>query len=217
MSEHTGRRAAGDSSVPAVTGEMTEGTDACCKIERVGSAYNLGALNAEIQRRYETDGATLHGLAEYINNRITTVALDAIDWNEYEPATVRAALQGEQEIPATERDDIRATLAGQLDVEMLTGNYISHETVRRHLNEHLGVSTSQGGFDTRAELRSALVSYQKQYEDGVESALERAASEGLIDGETFRVFSTRTECDLCSETYRLQELLDNGGCDCQQE
>lgn len=203
--------------VPAVTGDMPTVADACCKVGRMERAYSLPALDEELRRRYEDGDSTLHELAAYINDRITTVTLDAIGQTEYEPATVRAALQDDQSIPATRRDDIRAALTGQIDVDTLTSSYLSHETVRRHLNEHLDVSTSQGGFDTLDDLQSVLTSYQEQYENGVESALKRAADEGIIQGETFQVFSTRVECQECSETYRLTELLESQGCDCQLE
>jgi len=203
--------------IPPVAGTKPDVPDACCKVARVTGAYQLGGIDYELRRRYENDGATLHELADYINDRITAVALDAVENPpETEPGTVRAALQGEETIPATRRDDLRATLAGQLDIELLTGAYVSHETVRRHLNEHLDVSTSRGGFETFDEFKDALEAYQRQYENGVESALERAARKELIDGSEFRVFSTRIQCQHCSETYRITELLDAGGCDCQR-
>ncbi|MFC6720182.1 rod-determining factor RdfA [Halobacteriaceae archaeon SHR40] len=203
--------------IPPVSGTKPDIPDACCKLARVTEAYQLQGIDDELRRRYEDGDATLHELADYINDRITAVALGVIDNPpETEPGTVRAALQGEETIPATRRDDLRATVAGQLDIELLTGSYVSHETVRRHLNEHLDVSTSRGGFDTFDEFKDALEAYQRQYENGVESALERAGTKGLIDGGEFRVFSTRIQCDHCSETFRIKELLDAGGCNCQE-
>jgi hypothetical protein len=182
----------------------------------VTRAYRLTGIDEELRRRYESGDATLHELAEYVNNRITAVALDALDNpTGTEPSTVRAALRGVESVPATMRDDLRATLAGQLDIDMLTDAYVSHETIRRHLNEHLDVSTSQGGFDTFDELQEALNSYQQQYENGVQGALKRAGEQGMIDGAEYRIFSTRVECQRCSETYRLQELLADRGCDCR--
>lgn len=203
---------------PAIAGEQPAVADACCKVQRVTKAYQLTAIDDELRRRYENGEATLHELADYVNDRITAVTLNTIgNPTDTEPATVRAALQGEENIPATKRDDIRAILAGQLDLDVLTDSYVSHETIRRHLNEHLDVSTSQGGFDTFEELQEVLTSYQEQYENGVRSALERAGKKGLIDGESYRIFSTRVECSDCSETYRLQELLENQGCECLKD
>lgn len=202
--------------LPPVSGRSPTSSDACCKVQRVTAAYNLSGIDGELQRRYEIEDATLHELADYVNDRLTGVTLDAIHGApEIEPATVRAALQGDEGIPATERDDIRATLAGQIDVDVLTDSFVSHETVRRHLNEHLDVSTSRGGFESFEELSAALDAYQEQYENGVERALERAGEKGIIAGTSFRIFSTRVECEQCSNTYRLRELLRSGGCDCQ--
>lgn len=211
-------RADNTRQIPAVVGEWPDITDACCKVQRVTKAYQLQDIDYELKRRYEDGDATLHELAKYLNNRITTVTLEAVDYpDNIEPSTARAALTNEESIKPTRRDDIRATLAGVLDIELLTDAYISHETVRRHLNEHLDISTSQGGFDTFEELQNALESYQEQYKDGVQSALERAGKKGLIEGTEYQIFTTRVECQQCSETYRLQELLENGGCDCNHD
>lgn len=202
--------------LPAISGERPDVPDACCKVQRVTQAYRLTGVDEELRRRYEAGDATLHELAEYVNNRVTAVTLDALDNpTGTEPSTVRAALSGAESVPATKRDDLRAILAGQLDIDLLTDAYVSHETIRRHLNDHLDVSTSQGGFDTFEELQEVLDSYQQQYENGVRSALERAGEKELIDGKNYRVFSTRVECQHCSETYRLHELLADRGCDCR--
>ena len=201
---------------PAIVGKQPDIPDSCCKVQRVTKAYQLTGVDDELRRRYEADEATLHELADYVNNRITTVTLNTIgNPTDMEPATVRGALEGEKSIPATRRDDVRATLAGQLDLELLTGSFVSHETVRKHLNKHLDVSTSQNGFETFEELDEALKSFQEQYKNGVRSALERAGKKGLIEGTNYRIFSTRIECEHCSKTYRLQELLEDRGCDCQ--
>ena len=201
--------------IPPLAGDLPPDPDACCKVQRVVTAYNLTGVDDELRRRYDDGDATLHELAAYVNDRITTVTLDAIDNpTETEPGTVRAALQGEESIKATRRDDLRAAVAGKVNVDVLTDTFVSHETIRRHLNEHLDVSTSRGGFSTFEELRAVLESYQEQYENGIESALDRASESELIDGDSYRVFSTRVECENCSKTYRLSELLENCGCDC---
>lgn len=211
------RSETGGSEIPPVSGELPRQPDACCKVRKVALAYQLVALDEELRRRYVDGNATLHELADYINDRITAVTLNQISNHPaVEPATVRAALDGEESLSPTKRDDIRAALAGQLHLDVLISSYVSHETVRRHLNEHLGVSTSRGGFETRDELRDVLQNYQTQYEDGVRGALERAGQDGLISGEDYHVFSTRIECQSCSETYRLDELFEAGGCDCSR-
>jgi hypothetical protein len=218
MEEYNKHPKHGTKEVPPLNGQLPPKGTGCCKIGRMSKAYKLSGIDEELERRYEGDDATLHGLANYIDNRITAATLDVIDNpTELEPATVRAALNGEDSVSATKRDDIQAELIGRIDSEILIDSYVSHETVRRHLNEHLDVVTSRGGFDTFDELEQALESYQDQYNNGVESALKRAASKGIIDGKRYRVFSTRVECEICSEVYRLDELLNNEGCNCHSD
>jgi hypothetical protein len=134
-----------------------------------------------------------------------------------DPATVYAALMSDSGLPAQRQDSIRETLAGRLDLERLQTDFVSHETVRKHLKNHLGIDTSRGGFESQEELREALETYQRQYRDAVEGALQRAARAGLLDGTEFRIYQTRVECVDCSRTVRLSELIENGGCECNSD
>lgn len=209
-------RAPTQDSCPAVTGAAPTADNACCKVERVAEAYGLEGLDAELRRRREQNDATLHELAAYLNERLTAVALSAAEVDlDAEPGTVCAALENSDELDIGRRDEIREAVAGYLDIDRLRTDYTSHETVRKHLNDHLDVSTSRGSIESTEELEDALQTYEQQYETAVASALERAAEQGLLSGGNFRVFSTRVECQNCSTTYRLDELLANGGCECR--
>ncbi len=199
-----------------MTGTAPTADNACCKVERVAEAYGLEGLDAELRRRREQNDATLHELAAYLNERVTAVALSAAGVElDAEPGTVYAALENSDDLDIGRRDEIREAMAGHLDIDRLRTDYTSHETIRKHLKDHLDVSTSRGSIETVQELEDALQTYEQQYETAVASALERAAERGLLSGGDFGVFSTRVECRECSTTYRLDELLASGGCDCQ--
>lgn len=201
---------------PAVAGEFPSIDDACCKVERVAEGYGLEGLDAELRRRREQNDATLHELAAYLNERLTAVALSAAEVDlDAEPGTVYAALENSEEIDIARRDEIQEVVAGRVDIDRLRTDYTSHETVRKHLKDHLDVSTSRGSIESAQDLEDALRTYEQQYEAAVTSALERAAERGFLSGGNFRVFSTQVECRNCATTYRLNELLSNGGCECQ--
>jgi hypothetical protein len=203
-------------TVPPVTGERPSAPEACCKVARVTEAYGLAGVDLELRRRH-ADGATLHELAAYVDERLAAATLRAVDRDvDADPGTVAAALRGDDGVPVETREAVGEMAAGTFDADRLRTDFVSHETVRRHLNDHLDVSTSRGGIETEADLREALEAYQRQYRDSVASALSRAGEQGLIDGEEFRVFSTRLECTGCGRTYRLRELLAAGGCDCER-
>jgi len=201
-------------AIPPVSGERGSGKY-CCKVERVTRAYGLAGMDAELQRRHQEADATLHELATYLNTRLTAKTLEATEIDvSATPWTVRAALVGDDSVPASRRGRLREALVGRVDIDRLAGDFVSHETVRRHLKDHLDVSTSRGGFESASDLESALETYQRQYVDGVEGALERAARQSIIAGESFSVYRTRIECSACGTTYRLEDLLAAGGCDC---
>jgi hypothetical protein len=212
MGEHDTR-----GTVPPVTGEPPSAPDACCKVARVTDAYGVAGVDVELRRRH-ADGATLHELAAYVDERLAAATLRAAGVDlDADPGTVAAALRGDQGVPAETRENVGEMAAGTFDADRLRTDFVSHETVRRHLNEHLDVSTSRGGIESEADLQEALDAYQRQYRESVSSALARAGERGLIDGGDFRVFSTQLECGNCGRTYRLRELLTAGGCDCDGE
>jgi len=153
-----------------------------------------------------------------MNTRLTAKTLEATEIDvSATPWTVRAALVGDDSVPASRRDSLQEALVGRIDIDQLTGDFVSHETVRRHLKDHLGVSTSRGGFESASDLEAALETYQRQYVNAVEGALERATRNGIIAGESFSVYRTRIECSACGTTYRLEDLLAAGGCDCNSD
>lgn len=202
-------------SVPAITGESLSLQDGCCKVGRVAAAYDLNGVDTELRRRH-ADGATLHELAAYVDERLTAATLQAAGVDiDADPGTVAAALRGEEDVPAQLRERVGEVAVGMFDTDRLRTDFVSHETVRQHLKNHLDVSTSRGGIENERDLREALDAYQTQYRESVASALARAAEKGIIDGEGFRVFSTQLECGNCGRTYRLRELLEAGGCDCE--
>jgi len=204
-------------TIPAVSGEPPTG-DACCKVDRVAVAYGLGGIDTELRRRRTENDATLHSLTEYLNTRLTSAALSAgrVDIDT-DPSTVRAILSGNTNLDVKRQDMLRENLAGGLDIDRLTTDFVSHETVRKHLNNHLDVDTSRGGFDTADDFHDALKTYHDQYVNAIESALNRGSPDGFLSGENFRVYQTRVECGDCSRTYRLKELIECGGCTCAEE
>ena len=211
-----GERGADEASCPAVTGSTPQADDPCCKVERVAEAYGLDGLDVELRRRHEQSDATLHELAAYLNERLTAVSLRAAGIDlDAEPGTVQAAVQNSDELDIGRRDEIREAVASELDISRLRTDYTSHETVRKHLKDHLDISTSRGSIESAQELEDALRTYERQYGTAVVTALERAVDQGLLSGGEFRIFSTRVECRSCSTTYRLEELLASSGCDCQ--
>jgi len=206
-----------DGGIPAVSDERSPRVDACCKVQRVAKAYSLPGIDSELRRQRTEADATLHELADYVNTRLTAKGLKQAGVDiDVEPATVRAALENDGTVSIGRRDRIREMVAGHLKIDQLTDDFVSHETIRRHLKEHLDISTSRGGFETVPELRDALETYQEQYGNAIEGALRRAEEQGLIAGNDYNVFSTRVECTHCSSTYRIQELIEKEGCDCEE-
>ena len=188
----------------------------CCKIGRDCAKYDLSGLDENLCRR-RADGASLRDLQEFVNERVLERALaDANADVVGDPENIYRLLR-DDEVSSGRQAELRSRLerAG-IDIEAVENDFVSHQTVRDHLKECLDVDTSrQSSIDieraTRninwAESRSKAVI--KQTLDQLRSA-NQLATDDLDVTQTVRV-----TCTGCGETYRVTDLLDRGGCECE--
>ena len=188
----------------------------CCKIGRDCAKYDLSGLDENLCRR-RADGASLRDLQEFVNERVLERALaDANADVVGDPENIYRLLR-DDEVSSGRQAELRSRLerAG-IDMEAVENDFVSHQTVRDHLKKCLDVDTSrQSSIDieraTRninwAESRSKAVI--KQTLDQLRNA-NQLATDDLDVTQTVRV-----TCTGCGETYRVAELLDRGGCECE--
>ena len=187
----------------------------CCKIGRDCAKYDLPGLDENLCRR-RADGASLRDLQEFVNERVLERALaDANADVVGDPENIYRLLR-DDEVSSGRQAELRSRLERSgIDIETVENDFVSHQTVRDHLKECLDVDTSrQSSIDieraTRninwAESRSKAVI--KQTLDQLRNA-NQLATDDLDVTQTVRV-----TCTGCGETYRVADLLDRGGCEC---
>ena len=187
----------------------------CCKIGRECAEYDLSGLDEDLCRR-RADGASLRDLQGFVNERVLERALADADADVVgDPENIYRLLR-DDEVSSGRQAELRSRLerAG-IDIEAVENDFVSHQTVRDHLKECLDIDTSrQSSIDieraTRninwAESRSKAVI--KQTLDQLRNA-NQLATDDLDVTQTVRV-----TCTGCDETYRVVDLLDRGGCEC---
>lgn len=194
------------------------------KIGRVIQQYGLPDVPTELATRWRGDGDerwSLRALADYVNERILAAALaDAgADTHslsgdvstQYRVLTGEAGSAGDQ---ATLR--ARLTRAG-VDVDALTSDFVSHQTVHTfltdHLDEHYEVDDS-----ARLSKDAARVSRLESRLEAVASdAVERSARGGRLEiGDAELFVETRVLCTDCGESTTIQDLFERGHCGCSR-
>lgn len=210
---------------PETQGNAPSETDIeCCKVGRTASAFGIDDRLSELSA-LRRNGASFRDITTTFNTWVVERALTRGDIGN--DRSIHAALVGENtaervyhvlrsdDDSGVQRTELRARLSStDIDVDRLEASFVSHVTMRSHLQACVGVDpeTTPPEFEKtvnttqRAKIRAKNV---------IESTLERAA-----EHEQIEVGSPRTEvvvkitCDECGDMFYLTELLDQQRCSC---
>lgn len=191
------------------------GETPCCKVGRSARAFGLPDLDGDLRRRHER-GESLRGLATFVNRRILERAIAGADVDTVSDAATIYDLLADDEVSAGRRTEVREKLArAGVDLEAVESSYVSHQTVRDHLRECLGVDTGVRTDVDRETARGTVEWARARFLGIAERTLERLATAGVLESGDLEVTATvRVTCTDCGETYRLGVLLDRGRCGC---
>lgn len=191
--------------------------DPCaCKIGRQRERYDLHELDVRLVGRRQEDGESLRDLAAFVNTRVLAAALDDAGADVAgDPRSVYEALTGDDVAPERRADVVdRLELVG-IDVEALESDFVSHQTVKTHLADCLDLDTSRSGIDSVEEGRAKLDWAADRHRTVAESVVDqllRADRVSLTDYELTQ--TTSITCRECERTYRIDEFLRRGRCEC---
>lgn len=206
---------------------MSESTDTCsCKVGRSIEHYGLGELDAELVRRRRESDASLRDLADYTNRRILEAALDAaaVDLSDalYGAVDDDGAVGVLYDVLAaddtpTERvARVRTRLTQQgVDVDRVQSDWVTHTTMRTHLNECLEVDTSREAAITVEDGRDTIEWARNRCANVIEGTLERLRNAGLLTTGPLELSVTiQVTCTDCGSSFRPDQLLAECACDC---
>lgn len=192
--------------------------DRGCKIGRTATEYELADVDTRLVDDWQS-GMSVRRLAELFNKDIIELVLNAANVRqvEWSRSPVYEALRTD-ELSEAETLKIRRELdrAG-IDVEKLSSDLVSHQTVYRHLTQCLDASKSQERTpeERRETARNTVYALQNRTEVVTESTLETLQSAGVTDLEDAEVLvDLQIVCRNCGRSMDFESAID-GGCDCQ--
>jgi len=204
---------------------MTDGETCSCKVGRVAERYELPSLDDELRRRYAGD-ASLRDLERLVNERVLRTAIDRADGDvstlvtsDWSVEALYGILRDEGETAPGERTRVRTRLeqAG-VDVSAVTDDWVSHATIRTHLNDCLSVETSREASITPEEAINTVEWARSRSENVVGETVRRLNAADVIDiAEPTAGVSIRITCEACGRSFTLPELVESGGCDCGED
>lgn len=193
------------------------------KVARLIREYDLEGFGAEMEAYWTGDGVerrSLRDLADMFNRRLLEQALldagmTALDGeiDEY-----YGILHGETDSEAVRAETRSRLEAAGVDVEGLTADFVTYQAVRSYLREHRGAEyegrTDEQQIESDRETIERLVNRAVRV---TEKTIRRLRDTGRIGLGEFRVLlEPRVLCQDCGSQYSVRELLDRGGCDCDQ-
>jgi len=195
----------------------------CCKVQQTAAAYSvIDTLDELVTARQ--DGTSFRELTTQFNTRVVERALAQAD---VDGRSVHAALTGEEiasdvyEVLRTDRDsdirraELRARLSDAgVDVDALESAFVSHVTVRSHLQECVGVEPERAPPPFEQTVNTAQGA-RTRASNVIQSTIDRAIRNGQLQtGNLDAEVLVRLTCQECDDTFYLSELLEQRQCSC---
>lgn len=192
-----------------------------CKIDRTAAAYDLPG-EAERLAEYwtrDTDRYSLRELAVYFNRRLLRAAMEQAGLNPLDGEVENThRLLTDDDVSPGMRTQARNQLQRHgVDIETVRSDFVSYQTVRRHLKQCLGAERAprdSAAADTSAQRIAAL---QHRTVAVTENTLSQLQAAGNITYGDIDVFVDITvSCAECGRHATIQEFITNDGCHCEK-
>lgn len=188
-----------------------------CKVGRNIDSYDLTHLEDDIVRSWTIGQASVRDLAERVNIAIVDRQLPR---NNMEAETVYKTLTDDT-VTAGERTEIEQLLkAAEVNPDSLTDDFVSHQTVYRHLTDCHDVSRPDKSIsiaDRQQEATETIAKLRERTRQVTSSRIEGLKEKGQLAISRPEVFvDVQVMCQDCSEVYATKDLIDRGSCGCDE-
>lgn len=213
--------------------ERTNRQQSCdCKVGRSLKRYSLTELNERLIECRSLQKKSLRDLSGFINQRLLESAIEdtsldilngdgdlygAMDREDAVATIYHALCDDEVSAERRARVETRLRQAG-VDLEEVKDNWVTHTTVRRHLNDCLDLDTSSNNELTPGGAISTIEWTHSRCTAISQRTLERLKSVGELESGNLDIsVHIQVTCSECGITYRPHELVERGKCDCERE
>lgn len=198
-------------------------SDPCCKVGEVAETHGLADLDTTLRERWTdtVDRSSVRDLADFVNTAVLRSALRAHRGTVAGEPENYYRLLTDDDVSRGMRTEARERLRRfGVDVDALEDEFVSHQTVYRHLRNCLGVDRGAPPPDAETAVRDALGTVralQRRTEVVTTTTLERLDRDGHIDiGEPDVLVDVAVTCRGCGERIRLSDSLAGRSCGCHR-
>jgi len=188
------------------------------KVARLIEKYELSGKGAELEAAWigdDGDRMSLRDLADEFNQTVLRSILkqNGISLSNFEVAGTYEALRhssGSDETRARRRLEREG-----VDVEELTGDFVTHQSVHTYLTDERNASLPDQGEDVVERRTETIEKLEGRTAVVTEGSIESTLPEEELDRVDYDVIvDVQVVCSACGSTYDAGELLRQGGCEC---
>jgi hypothetical protein len=192
-----------------------------CKVGRIADEHLTEGVNETLRARWVGDGTeeqSVRDLERYFNKRILEQRLLDADMEllDGEVDNIYRLLSGDTSRGMETQVDRKLERNG-VDVDTLRDDFVSHQTIYRHLTSCLDIERDDSMTpEERIERERDRIGRLRNKSEAVsEEALERLRQNDILTLGRFDVIvSFRVACEDCGAHRDLSDVIRNGGCDC---
>lgn len=210
----------------ATQGRSETGGDCTCKVGMLERKHGLEGMDQELLEYWTADRderLSLRDLAEYFNKEVlkATLAESGIVPVRREVDTWYRLLT-DDDVTSGSRTQIRNQLEDQgVDTGKLTDEFVSYQTINRHLKNCLEGSREEPEESDDEHVRRRvqyLYGFESKLKSIVTDTLEKLDRAGRITLSDFVVrVNINLICSNCGTHYSLPDIVENKGCGCERE
>lgn len=194
------------------------------KVGRIIDGYELGPeYGAELEAAWTDEGSerkSLRDLAEEFNRRLLAAAMSDAGMSTLDGEVDNLfRLLTKDDVTAGTRTEARSRLERNgVDVDKLERDFVTYQAIRSYLQNERGAEYEETSDEDRLERTAdSIERLRSRLNSVVESNLNQLRETDRITLDQFRLFvSVDVLCEECGSQYTVTELLDRGGCDCDE-
>lgn len=192
------------------------------KVERVIERYDLNGLGDRLEAEWIGDGTertSLRDLATEFNISVLRAAL--LDAGE---STISSDVEStyqtltDDDIPRSDEIRKRRELerAG-VDIEDTLSDFVTHQSIYTYLTNVREAELTQDEGDRVERKKETIQRLASRTQVVTDSTLDELARAELLSDRNYEVFvNVRVLCEDCGADYTVDELITQGGCDCER-
>lgn len=196
------------------------GTSGRGKVQRLIERYELGDYGAQLERAWtaEEDRRSLRQLADEFNAHLLGTKLrDAgAEPLEGEPTNMYRLLTGDDVSSGVRRQTEARLEQHGLDPATVREEFVSHTSIHTYLTKCRDAAPPTDDADRGRTVRDRISRLETRLTAVAEQGIDSLENAGEVTvGDTDVIVETRAHCRDCGRRYRIDELLERGGCRCE--